>query len=101
MVSRLRPGDVLIGISGSGNSKNILNAVESVSRMLGNTPAICRKCYVHPAVLESFADGTMAKDLRLPQKNEKSAAPPASAADAGALTLSPEESAVLHYLEAR
>lgn len=30
-----------------------------VSRMLGNTPAICRKSYVHPAVLNSFLDGSL------------------------------------------
>ena len=28
--------------------KNLLHAVEAVARMLGNTPAICRRCYVHP-----------------------------------------------------
>lgn len=31
-------------------------AVESVSLSLGNTPAICRKCYIHPAVLDAFED---------------------------------------------
>lgn len=31
-------------------------AVEAVSQALGNTPAICRKCYIHPAVLDAFED---------------------------------------------
>ncbi|HUG27129.1 MAG TPA: hypothetical protein VMK53_02440 [Gemmatimonadales bacterium] len=31
-------------------------AVEAVSQSLGNTPAICRKCYIHPAVLDAFED---------------------------------------------
>jgi DNA topoisomerase-1 len=34
----------------------IARAVESVSRQLGNTPAICRKCYIHPRVLEAYQD---------------------------------------------
>ncbi|MHA3770078.1 DNA topoisomerase IB [Verrucomicrobiota bacterium sgz303538] len=38
--------------------KNIVRAVEGVAGMLGNTPAVCRRCYVHPAVLESYLDGT-------------------------------------------
>jgi DNA topoisomerase-1 len=33
---------------------NIKTAICAVAELLGNTPAICRKCYVHPAVLESY-----------------------------------------------
>jgi DNA topoisomerase-1 len=33
--------------------KNVKAAISAVAKMLGNTPAVCRKCYVHPAVLES------------------------------------------------
>ncbi len=40
--------------------KNVLQAVESVSKMLGNTPAICRKCYIHPAIFDGYLDGTPA-----------------------------------------
>ncbi len=36
---------------------NVVKAVEAVAKMLGNTPAICRKCYVHPCVLESYLKG--------------------------------------------
>jgi len=35
---------------------NINTAIKAVAKILGNTPAICRKCYVHPAVLESYLD---------------------------------------------
>ena len=38
--------------------RNIVRAVETVAERLGNTPAICRKCYVHPAVLDAYLDGT-------------------------------------------
>ena len=36
---------------------NIKDAIGTVSKLLGNTPAICRKCYVHPAILEAYLDG--------------------------------------------
>jgi DNA topoisomerase-1 len=34
-------------------------AIEAAARKLGNTPTICRKCYVHPAVLEAYANGSL------------------------------------------
>ena len=37
--------------------RNIVSAVASVARRLGNTPAICRKGYVHPAVIDAYLDG--------------------------------------------
>lgn len=36
---------------------NIVAAIETVSKQLGNTPAICRKCYVHPAVIDAYMEG--------------------------------------------
>ena len=42
--------------------KNIVQAVKAVADQLRNTPAVCRKCYVHPAVLESYLDGTLLKE---------------------------------------
>jgi DNA topoisomerase-1 len=36
---------------------NVVSAVESVARHLGNTPTICRKSYVHPAVVDAYFDG--------------------------------------------
>ena len=37
--------------------KNIVAAIKAVAAKLGNTPSVCRKCYVHPAVLESYLGG--------------------------------------------
>ena len=34
--------------------RNIVEAVKQVAKRLGNTPSVCRKCYVHPAVLENY-----------------------------------------------
>jgi DNA topoisomerase-1 len=39
--------------------KNIVQAIESVAKKLGNTPAICRKCYVHPAIIEAYLGGAI------------------------------------------
>lgn len=41
--------------------KHIVTMVKAVARQLGNTPAVCRRCYIHPAVLEHFALGELAK----------------------------------------
>jgi DNA topoisomerase-1 len=41
--------------------KNVAQAVKQAAAQLGNTPAVCRKCYVHPGVIESYLDGAMAK----------------------------------------
>jgi DNA topoisomerase I len=38
---------------------NIVQAIDTVAKRLGNTPAVCRKCYVHPAVIDSYLDGTL------------------------------------------
>ena len=53
----------------AGAKKNIVRAIESVARRLGNTPNVCRKCYIHPAVLDAYLDGTMLDSMR--QKTEE------------------------------
>ncbi len=72
--------------------KNVVRAIESVAGRLGNTPTICRKCYIHPAVLESYLDGTLIETLR--QRAERELA--RDLAD-----LPPEEAAVLVLLQRR
>lgn len=37
--------------------KNVVAAIKAVALKLGNTPSVCRKCYVHPAVLEAYLGG--------------------------------------------
>ncbi|MGV8917879.1 MAG: DNA topoisomerase IB [Pseudomonas sp.] len=48
--------------------KHIVTMVKEVSRLLGNTPAVCRRCYIHPAVLEAFVLGELAKLPRARQR---------------------------------
>ena len=73
--------------------KNIVTAIEAVAKKLGNTRAVCRKCYIHPAVLESYLDGSFIEQ----------AAHRARKMTAGKRLgeLDPEESAVLVLLQRR
>ena len=70
--------------------KNIAQAIKSVSQRLGNTPAVCRASYVHPHVLESYRDGSLAS---LASKLEEG-----EAEEPG---LSAHEAEVLRFLRAR
>jgi DNA topoisomerase I len=44
--------------------RQIAQAVESVSQRLGNTKTVCRKCYIHPAILDAYANGTTIETVR-------------------------------------
>ncbi|MFT3881607.1 MAG: hypothetical protein QM703_18330 [Gemmatales bacterium] len=37
--------------------QNLNQAIQAVAKRLGNTRAVCRKCYIHPAVIEAYMDG--------------------------------------------
>jgi DNA topoisomerase I len=50
--------------------KNVRAAIERVSSRLGNTPTICRKCYVHPEVLASYLDGDLLLDIKAEVEGE-------------------------------
>jgi DNA topoisomerase-1 len=43
--------------------RHVVEAVESVARHLGNTPAVCRRCYVHPEVISAHLDGALLANL--------------------------------------
>ena len=72
--------------------KNVVTAIEAVARMLGNTPTICRKCYVHPEIIECYLAGDTIATIctRAGAKMERSLA-----------HLKPEEAAVLALLRRR
>jgi DNA topoisomerase-1 len=55
--------DVPLSESDAENRAAIVHAVDSVALALGNTRAVCRKCYIHPAVVAAFADGRLANAL--------------------------------------
>jgi DNA topoisomerase-1 len=72
--------------------KNIVRAIESVAEKLGNTPSVCRKCYVHPVVLDAYLDGAVLETLR--ERTEQELKEELHA-------LQPEEAAVLAMLQQR
>jgi len=75
----------------AGRRKAIVSAIEGVAEVLGNTPAVCRACYVHPDLIDAYLDGTMVDAL----------ATRARGVGRGAHALRPEEAAVLGLLQAR
>jgi DNA topoisomerase-1 len=72
--------------------KNLKEAIERVAARLGNTPTICRKCYIHPEVLNAYVEGALLLEVK--DKVEKELREDVA-------TLRPEEAAVLAMLEAR
>lgn len=48
--------------------KRIVQAIDVVARRLGNTRAVCRKCYVHPGILDAYGAGNLPPALRRPEK---------------------------------
>jgi DNA topoisomerase I len=72
--------------------KNVRAAIEKVSARLGNTPTICRKCYIHPEVLNCYLDGSLLEGV----KQEVEAELREDLAE-----LKPEEAAVLSFLQRR
>ena len=70
--------------------RNIVQAVESVAKRLGNTKAVCRKCYIHPAVFDAYLDGSMLKTVAQRVRRE-----------AGRGNLDQGEAAVLALLQRR
>src|SRR6476646_9963262 len=67
---------------------NIKTAICAVAELLGNTPAVCRKCYVHPVIVEAYLKRTRIAGLN----GAKTVEPP---------NLHRAERAVLKFLHAR
>ena len=76
--------------------KNVVQVVAEVAERLGNTRAVCRKCYIHPAVIDRYLDlenaplSGLIGTVKPPARKTKGAF---------AASLSPEEKAVLRFLE--
>jgi DNA topoisomerase-1 len=90
-VTALRETEIVGGAAKP--NKRLRAAIQQVAERLGNTPAICRKCYVHPDVVSAYLDGTLLRDVarHLPK--------PPRRRSAGALE--PDEAAVLALLRSR
>jgi DNA topoisomerase-1 len=55
--------------------RNVVQAIKSVAARLGNTPSVCRKCYVHPAVLDSYMSGAMLETVKRRVQDKDSQSP--------------------------
>ena len=71
---------------------NIKTAIAAVSKLLGNTPAICRKCYIHPRIINMYLDGSMLTALK--RRAEKTLREDVHA-------LQPQEAALVGLLQQR
>ena len=76
----------------AGAKRNIRNAIQKVAARLGNTPTICRKCYVHPEIITTYIEGSLL--LAVKDKVEEELRDDLA-------TLRPEEAAVLALLQER
>jgi DNA topoisomerase-1 len=77
--------------SNADAKRKIASAVESVAKRLGNTKAVCRKCYIHPAILDAYMDGATIETVKAR----------ASRMTRGRGTLNAEEAAVVGIIERR
>ncbi|HET9223894.1 MAG TPA: hypothetical protein VFO07_15385, partial [Roseiflexaceae bacterium] len=72
--------------------KNVVSAIQNVAERLGNTPAVCRKCYIHPAIVDAYLEGQLLDALRRRTEQELTG---------DLANLAPEEAAVLALLQQR
>ncbi|MCJ2090110.1 DNA topoisomerase IB [Methylobacterium sp. E-005] len=78
--------------SDAAAKRNVRAAIESVAGRLGNTPTICRKCYIHPQILDSYMEGGLLLHVKDVVESELSE---------DLSSLRSEEAAVLALLQAR
>jgi DNA topoisomerase I len=50
--------------SEAGAKRNIRDAIQKVAARLGNTPTICRKCYVHPEIITTYIEGSLLIEVK-------------------------------------
>ena len=72
--------------------RNVVRAIEHVAGRLGNTKAVCRKCYIHPAVIDAYLEKSLIETVR--EETERELREELK-------SLPPEEAAVLALLRKR
>jgi DNA topoisomerase-1 len=72
--------------------RNVRDAIQRVASRLGNTPTICRKCYIHPEIFASYAEGSLLLEIKEQVEAELRE---------DLAHLKPEEAAVLTLLQTR
>jgi DNA topoisomerase-1 len=74
--------------SAADANRKIVDAIKHTAERLGNTPAVCKRCYVHPDILEAYQCGSLA-DLDCRSRTERGRKP---------ANLSGEERRLLRFL---
>ena len=82
--------DERLPAQGKSGERTVRRAIERVAEQLGNTATVCRKSYVHPAVVNAWRDGALSTLAR--RRTGRGASSPG---------LRPEERAVLDVLTRR
>jgi DNA topoisomerase-1 len=77
--------------------KNVVQAIAQVAAKLGNTPSVCRKCYVHPAVLERYLGNISSEEAK--GKIDQEIAHEKKAIAAHSAALRREERALVNLLQ--
>jgi len=72
--------------------RNIVAAVDMTAKRLGNTRSVCRKYYIHPALIEAYLEGSVLPPLPERRWNQRKSKGP---------TLRQHEMDVLAFLKAR
>ena len=67
------------------------SVIDRVASHLGNTRAVCRKCYIHPAVMATWSQGRLGEELAAVRKSRRKTPE----------GLDEEEAVVLNWLAAR
>jgi len=75
--------------------RNIVQAIKETAGRLGNRPATCRNYYVHPVVIEAYADGSLFEYVKEPEAASEAQYQP------GARSLHPEEASVVELIRAK
>ena len=70
--------------------RNVVAAIKATAQSLGNTPAVCRNSYIHPAIIEAYLEGTL-----IPKLNERKG----KTSSNSSTRLRPKEAAVLRFLK--
>ena len=76
----------------AGAKRNIRDAIQKVAARFGNTPTICRKCYIHPEIITTYIEGSLLIEVKDQVEEELRN---------GLAALTAEEAAVLTLLRNR
>jgi DNA topoisomerase I len=75
----------------TGVSRALNAVIDQVAHQLGNTRSVCRSCYIHPGIVESWAKGELPDELAALARSRRKAPP----------GLDEEEALVFFWLELR